>query len=490
VFFYAAQTTESALEMRLPEGHPERQHYGLFGFMIAQGLDAGVPMTYRQLAQYVLNQYGAMNQARHVTPLFSGTNLDAAVFGQETLPLQQWKIDKGGSATISAGALSRLDDGALFAIVASPLDDVKSALGYAEARGVGLAASTLVPVAQGGKPAIALGDVPAGAYARLVRLTAQYELRVAVDLSECKGECPARRVIDPLRAAGADAVEGLRVKWVDAGQTADVALKVRADRVLLVPPSLQGLHCDTRTQAADRARCEGELAAGALVLAWTPAQPADALAAQLSQALHGIGRATNLMRIAARLTTGGAGSKLVTRVTHTPASARRAGAQRATATPFSGEDVLSLHDGDRVDLALRNEGRVPVDVTVLYIDADYGVSVLFPQSGASNRLEPGASEPVLIDINDTTTGVERLVVIAVDALPHSERADFSFLAQPPVAAMQAQRARGVGAAADDDSLDAFRDAGFAEFKTRDAMTPPRLPSARTSMQVFNWNVER
>jgi len=74
-------------------------------------------------------------------------------------------------------------------------------------------------------------------------------------------------------------------------------------------------------------------------------------------------------------------------------------------------------------------------------------------------------------------------VIAVEAEKQSERADFSYLAQPSLPSETVTRG---GNEADGNAL--FRDAGFAEYATRGGR--PAAVSARTGMQVFSWQVVR
>ncbi|QSI78256.1 caspase family protein [Niveibacterium microcysteis] len=471
VFFYAAQTTELAPEMRLPLGHPDRKPFGLFGFTLMQALESGAVMTYRQLAQYVLSQYGGMNQTR-VTPLFSGTQLDAPVLGQDAVPIQQWKLDRTATPAIPAGALSRITEGSLFAIVANPLDKTESAIGYAEAHNVALSSSALTFVAQNGKPVLDPKEIPAAAHARLLRVAGQYQLRVVVDTNACEGNCPALAPIVALQKSG---IAGAQIEWLKAPDAGDVAIVAFRDRVMLVPPALQGVSCKARKAAAERQRCEAELRSGSLTLAWKPEQGGDALRETLATALHGVARATNLMRIASQLTERNGGGKLAVSMKQIT----RAG----KVLPLSAERSPVLHAGDKVEVSLLNEGQMPLDVTVLYLDASYGVSALFPYGGASNRLEAKASYSFEIDINDDTTGLERLVTIAVQARNLGERADFSFLAQSPIE--QLDRTRGV----EDDDVTAFRDAGFADYTTR-GVGAPKTPGDRTSMQVFNWTIQK
>nr|WP_242533245.1 caspase family protein [Niveibacterium umoris] len=471
VFFYAAQTTELAPEMRLPLGHPDRKPFGLFGFTLMQALESGAPMTYRQLAQHVLSQYGGMNQSR-VTPLFSGTRLDDLLFGQESVPIRQWKVDRGATPSIPAGALAQVTEASLLAIVASPLDKDDAAIGYAEARNVALASSTLVPLAHGGKPALDPKDIPPAAHARLIRSAGEYTLRVVADFTDCDSACIARGPIDALKKYG---VPGAQINWFSLPETGDVAVKAYRDRVQLVPPALQGLNCAARKKAAERTQCEEELRTGSLTLQWNAAKGAPALREELASALHSVARATNLMRIASQLGDA-AGGKLAVTMKQVTAAGKT--------LPITAERSPVLHAGDKVEVSLVNQGNLPLDVTVLYLDAGYGVSALFPSNGESNRFEAKASRTFTLDIDDETTGLERLVTIAVQARGLAERVDFSFLAQPPLA--QANRTRG----AEDDETTAFRDAGFADYATRGAKLTPATPGQRTAMQVFNWTVRK
>jgi len=45
---------------------------------------------------------------------------------------------------------------------------------------------------------------------------------------------------------------------------------------------------------------------------------------------------------------------------------------------YSKESGATLHAGDRINVSLRNNGFKSVDVTMLYVDARYGINVLFP----------------------------------------------------------------------------------------------------------------
>ena len=94
------------------------------------------------------------------------------------------------------------------------------------------------------------------------------------------------------------------------------------------------------------------------------------------------------------------------------------------------DDGVNLFSGDRVGFKVSNTGTEPQDVTILLIDSGYGIHVLYPTPGATNRLFPGNEVIKKGTITAETTGLEHLVVIAVTGKPVDAPANFAFLAQP------------------------------------------------------------
>lgn len=468
-FFYAVQTDQAAPEMRLPLGEPGRTSHGLFSFTLARALESGRPMSYRQLAQQVFSDYAAMNEAR-VTPLFSGSALDRAVLDQPAPPVRQWALQRDDGLSLRAGSLSDIAAGTVFAVVPGPLAAASEVIGFVRAERVESARTTLVPLAWAGKPAPDPAAVPAGAYVRLVQSGVAYRLRVAVDAAACAArDCPARAALDRWRAAGT-AATGVEVEWLAAGTAADVTLRVMPDRVQVLAPSQQ-----LRTDCARDGKRDC-VPSPMLGLRFDPAAPAETVEAELAALLHRIGRATNLMRLAAAQPGAGFGSAglelslwLV----------KPGGAQ-----PIGAERMPRLRAGDELELRLRNAGRVAVDATVLYADANYGITALWPDaSGVDNRLGPGDEHALRIGITDEAIGVERILTIAAEAQAKAERTDLSFLAQPPLTVL-----RSASPATADDLIQSFRDAAFAEHTTRGAAA--RRPTPRTAMHVLTLQVVR
>jgi hypothetical protein len=81
-----------------------------------------------------------------------------------------------------------------------------------------------------------------------------------------------------------------------------------------------------------------------------------------------------------------------------------------------------------VHVLARNNTDGPVDVNVLYIAADYGISHWF-----SGRLQPGDTlKRGLFKITDNVLGQERMLVVVTPAKPQSPVEDLGYLAQDAV----------------------------------------------------------
>lgn len=476
IFFYAAQTTEVTPEMRLPQDASKRMTYGLFSFMLARGLELGRPLTYRQLAQFVLTQYGGMAEAR-VTPMFSGTALDLPVLGQQTVPVRQWRAS-AERLRLPEGRLSDLAPGALLALVPGPEADSRDTVGYYRASEVELTHTDIVPVAHAGRPAPKPADLKPGSYWRLVANPVRYSLRVSVDERDCRSNCPWSEMLGRIKAGR---VEGADIEWVGSG--ADIVLQLSRDRIVVLPPSAQG-----EVACASAKGCGGHKRPLGTTLLVRSDKAGHSAEAELRGALHAIAKSTNLLRLATRLS-----SLAPARGLKVGIEVQRRG--RPAREPVSASQVPRLQPGDRLVITLGNEGNKPLDVTLLYADARYGIGALFPSSsGELNRLVPGATltiADIQISDSDGVFGIERLLAISVEAEKHAERADFSFLSQPPLKDALQSRG-GAGVELMQDFLDAAYPGNRADSPTdtRSRGQPTRATAAGgAGMQVFTLNVQ-
>jgi len=91
---------------------------------------------------------------------------------------------------------------------------------------------------------------------------------------------------------------------------------------------------------------------------------------------------------------------------------------------------------------ITNKAKHGIDVTLLYVDKDYGIAAWFPDPdrGEINRLKPGEMLTVpKVTISAETAGKEYVVLIAVKATSKTPL-EFTFLSQTSL-----ERSRGVEA---------------------------------------------
>lgn len=499
VYFYAAQTTEATPEMPLPAGQQPNRIHGLFTHFLAQTLEGGGGMTYRQLYQQVLARYGSTSQARS-TPIAAGTQLDTPVLGQTAPRLRQWSLLGNGRLAAQAGALTDLRVGSIVAILPSAVAADAQALGYARVKAVTLGESELEPIEHEGKGARPIRELAAGAVARLVRPAPPLEYTVSVDLSRCGDKCLFDPTIALLKRASAPQANDqpqLPIRWVGPGQAADVALVAVDRRLWLLPPAMAGDPLCTEKTGADRTSCEAELERGvAAVVAGTGATP-QGTAETLQGMLRAAAKAQNILRIASLSGQAGFAQQITTELQVLRNGRRLTAVEWAQGCvntdprktvgrlPMAGPSSLCLRGQDQVQLEVRNKGNRPFDLTALYIDSRFGVTPMFPGAGSVNRIEAGASVPVPLEITDDVIGIERLVVIAVES-PASRvgTTDLSFLAQPSLETVEQTRS-----GPEDEAIALFRSAGFGEGLATRGAAPVTVPT-RMGAQVFTWQVTR
>ncbi len=152
---------------------------------------------------------------------------------------------------------------------------------------------------------------------------------------------------------------------------------------------------------------------------------AEAVARVLEQAAHGLrlravlagatgraltGKPALTMAVERRAATGGCGT-VTEAVPHDPA-----------------EGVAPC---DQLWLTLTNSGGKAQDVSVLYFATDFSVAPIWPAQNLANRLAPGESVRVGLQIEaESRAGVEEIWVLAVPVDPDAPRVDLTKLASP------------------------------------------------------------
>ena len=433
VAFFAAQTSETTSEhdFAVPQadGTVTQIPYGTFTYSIFSALAKNPNQTYRQLAQSVLADYASQNLLRP-TPLFQG-KLDAPVFGnQDAAAAEQWPTVVGGdgSLTISAGQLHGLAAGTKLLLLPSPSSANDQAIGVMEVKTATQLRSTIAPSSDDKHPLIDAAAVPKGAYVRLEQVSYPFELTVAKPDPATTDAAQVAAVNAALTAIAGDTHAQLKMRVVESGEQADVKLAVLSDDQVAKIAGTTGVQ---KTSFDPTPKLWLLPSTGEVSLDPTHAAPSMPLptSATARDATFGKGLEDNLVTIfrATGL------SRLSDANTFKPKDfALTFGLQAAGSDAIAPMDATTtpiIREGDRLHIDLTNSSGKPMDVNVLYIDHDYGITLI-----CQSHLAPGDHlfQP-MADISNTDAGSERIVAVLNES--GKDLTDLSFLTQPglPVA---------------------------------------------------------
>ncbi len=414
VAFYAAQTIETTPEMPLPKGSPDATKYGLFTFTIFSKLAENPAITYRQLGHAVLQQYSADSRNKP-TPLFEG-ELDAAVFGSEKLETAlQWPIAvKGTAATLPAGLMHRLVPGTKLAILPTPISEMSDAVGYVEVQKAENLSSRIAPVAFDNKPALAVEQFPPNAYARVAEFVVDYRLVVARPAPSQGLDAEVALVNRTLEELAADDKQRFRIQLVEPGAEADLRFAVARENAIAAmsndatdKPALWFL-----PPSGDVTLQDGRKPPLVIIDTADAQKLKDATASNMLT----IYRASSLSRLAAASDYATDQVSVEFRILRQDDGALE---------PLQEAKVPFVKPGDQVHILADNKSNKLVDINILYIGSDYSITHI----DAQRLVQGGKVEEGLLEITDSSYGMERMIAVITEAPPQSELEDLSFLQQ-------------------------------------------------------------
>ena len=464
--FFASQTTETTPEMVLPRGHERRKPYGLFSYTLAEILQSGASMSYRQAGQLILQRYMSQNM-RMATPMFEGGDyLDAPLFGMHGSRerILQWPLDLAdGRWTIPAGALQQVERGSLFAILPDAAAGNDQLLGYAVVKESTEFTSTLEPREDGEQHALAGGKPDNKRYARLLEPAISMVMRIALPSEPASyggGDAEVYELLQ--RMSHKENTQGISIEWVDDDQEADLRLAIMDNQLWLLSATGELIQ-----DGADKS------------LSVRFDRPADELEEVLSDSFQSIAKVLNLLKIANSVENGKYSAKIEMVLLQTPVAS---GGARAVE---SGR-ITEFREGDKIRFILKNHSSTAVDVTLLFIDSQYGVTAMYPLSGQSNRIGAGdLLSGAEFSVTADTLGIEHMLVIAVKALPGTAQSDFSYLGQQRLQKTKGvAKTRGIGA---NNVYALLKRAGFGGAATR-GLRPKKSVADETVMKVYSWRV--
>lgn len=435
VAMYAAQSTEPTVERLLPyDAEPAQQRaYGLLSFTINQILTrATAPLTYRELTLRVQQQYTAWGRSFPTpliesTPLTVGDGADREVLGTRQWPERSRVTLKreGGKFKLNAGALFGATTGSILAIY-PPAGDLAldKPVGHVRVTAHTALDSDVTPCEYEGHPRV--DSLPTGSRAELVYIDSGLQpLNIAFD------ENAAALQTEILKAIRTNVERPDQfIRFVSRPEEASWLVQVSNEGALLVP-------------ATGWVNRERSLAARQTPLSsvFGPYVRDVQLASRLGESLVKIARAHQLLSLSEPVD----GGRIASGVVNVQLNlCRYAGTSDSKGTPVDlGQGAIKLEDGNLLGFKIENKGRTDADVTLLYIDENYGIRSWFPKAGTvtDNRLRPGASigppDIPRAELEPGTFGTQHLVLIAVRG--EEQPQSFAWLEQPSI-----QKVRDIG----------------------------------------------
>ncbi len=477
---YAAQPTETTPERPMPMDGATRTQHGLLSYTVCQVLTqsktAGVPVSYRELAQRVQGQYAAWGRTSP-TPMIEYPDTDP---DREVLGPGVWK-DRANILVAPAGDHLRINAGRLVGLTPGSVLEVRppagvgnDPVGFVRVTDARTVDADVEPVAYGGKAAPAEEELPAGARCKIAFIDGgEARLRVAV-ATHFPG---TGTTLTPVPAAARDPLVARLTKAADPGLPYRLVADPKEASWVVAPLS------DGRVSLLPAAGWAGSATAGQ-AKGYGPVPTDEKLEPWLADALGRIARAEGLVKLAASrdaelLAAGDLAPKLKTDLFRLDDATKELTPLRWPATD------LEVFDRDRVRMKVTNTGRVPFDLTVLYVDTDHAIGGLFPTRGASNRVPVGGSLTVPIGIQSTTVGPEHVALIAVKA--EGLETDFLSLAQKGP-----ERMRGTAQRGDDPAARTAKRFAFGVYGLTDSREATRGAAADVAedhaMMLINWTV--
>jgi len=450
VAIYASQPDEPTFERRLPMGVPDSKPYGLLTFAVNQVLRrVSQSVTYRELGQLLHQQYCEWGRS-YPTPLVEGSGLNRHVLNDERQSVSRVLLSRNasGERVIDAGILHGVHAGGILRVLPpAGQENADVLLGHVRVIQERTLDSIVEPVAYGGLPAA--DELPLHSRCEMA-LHTYGDLRLSVGVEKAEllgGKLPAEQYREL-----AEVVESLQegkhslTRFVESAAEADWRVALHDGHVYLLPPG------GFLLRNGEWANLQTSL--------YGPAPNDETLPGWLETRLERIARVRNLTILA------GGAAAVATAFDVQLELLRYESTGDRTPRVITWNNDLALQKGDIVQFRVKNTGATPVDVTLLFIDENYGITPLLPRSSfhAGVRVAPQKSIVSGRSRITAAAGHERVALIAVRPKEQQEVINFAWLAQPSLEL--AMQSRGSDASPPSPLEELLRTSLFAAGPTR------------------------
>ncbi len=408
IAIYAAQSTEATVERLLPIDGEDRKPHGLLTYTLTQILSRSTePITFRELVQQIQTQYAGWGRSAP-TPMIEGRDRDREVLGLNVWPNRSRILlsRNGRGWTINAGLLLGVTQGSVLSVFSVEQNPATNPMGFVRVQIARTTDADVVPCdAQGQTLSQSLPD--RGRCEIIFTDAGRMRLRVAIIATSSAPPEEVHRIRDLLPTATADDPEWKQIEVVETATNADWLISISGNTVSLIPvENGESDLNDSESNPLNRI---------------SPESPESVTADWLCKTLSRIARATNLKKIAAE----------ANNLSKSGESVRVDLSVEFKGTSRSMDELRQevLRNGENLTIRVVNPCQFPVDVTLLFIDNQYGIEAIFPQQGEINRLQPGNVVSFPTQVSAERSGIEHLVVIAVKS--QRDVIDFTCLTQSP-----------------------------------------------------------
>jgi Caspase domain len=428
VAIYAAKPTEVTLERDMPMKAKNARPYGLLTYTLVQTLqeanakEGSKPLTYRELVQRIQSQYFAWGRT-FPTPLIEGVDTDLEVLGEKVWPgRSSIKLARGENTDlkVTGGALRGLTKDSILEVRPPKGETV---LGHVRVTEVRTLDSDVEPCEYNDMKAVKAKELPLEGVCKPVFVDfGDQQLKLALDpkwldVEKVMDKKEQERLLQTLAKLNVpkppknpdDPKTQPLVKLVNDLGDADWILRPNKDGKLVMMPAADLL-----------------VAKVASPRRFGPYIDSENLVEAIEESADKIARFENLKKLAGGFADDGGdqGVKFKVEMRRTTDIKDREG-KFPVAWPSTD---LTFYDQDIVIFRVTNTGRIPIDVTMLYLDSDFNITCLHPVRENINRIDPGKTEKLTpIRANTKTVGMEYLVVVAVKG--EDQAKSFSFLQQ-------------------------------------------------------------
>lgn len=388
IAFSAAQSIQSTPEMKLPRGEANRRYHGLFTYALMDVLSSNAHLSYQQLAQKILARYESIPW-RNSQPLFSASDMNARVFGEEGSGVQQFVGHISGEELfVQGGYLAMLTTGSEIALFADPADTNDKKL-----------ASVILTDADAVTSNASLSNLdtagwPKVVYARLIKSAVDFKLNISLQPSKSMTDNQTTVLQDQLM----EIADEEPLLQLSDNKDADILVSefeghywfLRAD---------QTLPCEEQLLAKeDKLFCDKNRTPQLLLNA-PMARTRERSVKLLRDSLLKIANVERLLASPGHLQGAQQNLEISFKI-------KRQG--EVQDLPVNTRP--QLEENDQILFDVQNIGHEPQDVSILFIDSQYGITQLYPEKGQPNRLQAGESLSFNWTVNVDTVGTEHILL--------------------------------------------------------------------------------